>query len=63
MAVARQRLRITLAGQPANEALQQSVQLVVGRRARLKEARHAIAASPVHLVQLQAVKVDVEVGG
>ncbi len=37
------------------------MQLGVGGRTRLDEARHAVAAAPVHPVQHQAVKVDVQV--
>jgi hypothetical protein len=36
--------------------------LVVGGRTRFDEDRQAIGAAPVHAVQHQAVKVNVEVG-
>ena len=47
--------------QPGDEALQQCVQLVVGGRIDLDEARRAIGTAPLHAVQYQAVQMDVEV--
>jgi hypothetical protein len=41
--------------QPVDDGLQQGVQLVVGGRPGLDEARFAIGTAPVHAVQHQAV--------
>jgi hypothetical protein len=38
------------------------VQRFVGRRGGVDELRHAVGAAPVHAVQDQAVKVNVQVG-
>jgi len=48
--------------QPADDRLQQRVQLVVGGRTRRDEGRRAIDVAAVHAVQHQAVQVDVQVG-
>ena len=48
--------------EPGNDGVQQCIELVIGRRARLDETGHAISVAAVHPVQDQAVQVDVEVG-
>ena len=48
--------------QPGDDLVQHRLQRLVGWRGYFQEDRFAFGAAPVHAVQRQAVKVDVEVG-
>jgi len=49
--------------QSCDDLVQYRLQRLVGRRGYFQEDRFAFGAAPVHAVQHQAVKVNVEIGG
>jgi len=56
-------LRVSSLRQPGDDLVQHRLQRLIGRRGHFDEDRFTFGVTPVHAVQHQAVKVNVEIGG